>query len=238
MEEKDKIKLKIKALLNKTIENGATEAEAISAMRKANDLMLQYYISEHDLNDPFLGEKIIIKKVSIIHSGYDLTLFYPFLAKLFDCEFFWSKYQISFFGFYEDVDLCDFFYNLIVKSCLSEKDKYMRSDKYQKLKRYYHGRTLSSSFIKGFLHSISSKMHEIYINRNCSIPLSMSLVLAKKSDRVKNEYEKYNFNVRMVKGKDLVYERIAFSDGAEKGKQFHIIQGVNQCKREQTFQLN
>lgn len=39
MENIERIKLKIQALLAKTTENGASEAEAISALKKANDLM-------------------------------------------------------------------------------------------------------------------------------------------------------------------------------------------------------
>lgn len=73
---KDSIKLKIKALLSKTTENGATEAEALSALKKAQSLMLEYFISEHDLVDPYISEKCIFKEVDIIQSAYDMKVFY------------------------------------------------------------------------------------------------------------------------------------------------------------------
>ena len=238
MENKEKIKLRIRALLNKTVENGATEAEAIAALRKANELMVQYYISEHDLKDPFAGEKITLKETSLIKSGYDLTFFYPFLAQLFDCEYFYNPYRIAFFGFQEDVQLCDFFYTLIVKACLREKDRYMKSKEFKSLKQVYHGKTLAASFIKGFLLKVSDKMNEMYKNRKSTVPENMGLVLVQKSERVKSEYKKLDLTVRSAPTRKLEYERIAFSSGVTQGNNFHITQGINQYQSESQIKLN
>lgn len=47
-ETNDSILRKIQALLNKTVENGATEAEASAAAAKAQDLLMQYNLSAED----------------------------------------------------------------------------------------------------------------------------------------------------------------------------------------------
>src|SRR5690554_1762073 len=47
----EKILKKIKALLAKTVDNGATEQEALMALNKANELMTEHYITEFDLKD-------------------------------------------------------------------------------------------------------------------------------------------------------------------------------------------
>lgn len=47
----EKIKKRIRALLMKTVENGATEGEALSASEKAAQLMLEYDLEQADLAD-------------------------------------------------------------------------------------------------------------------------------------------------------------------------------------------
>ncbi len=54
---KNKIKKKIKALLAKTTENGASKEEAINALKKASELMKLYLISESDLEESIVNEK-------------------------------------------------------------------------------------------------------------------------------------------------------------------------------------
>jgi len=49
MTTKEKIKAKIEALLAKTVDNGATEAEAKAAAEKAAALMLQYEIEAGEI---------------------------------------------------------------------------------------------------------------------------------------------------------------------------------------------
>jgi hypothetical protein len=237
MNEKDKIKLKIRALLSKTVENGATEAEAVSALSKANDLMLKYFISEHDLKDPFIGEKCVLKEIPIIYSGYDISIFYGYLSELFDCEHFYNHNRIAFFGFEQDTELCAYFYVVIIKACFREKDRYTKSCEYKKLKIRCHGRTLVSSFIKGFLIEISRKMKEMYVNRKSSIPQSMSLTIISKENRVKREFSECNFRLK-THTSQLKGEKSAFDAGVEKGKDFQIIQGINQYESESLLQLN
>lgn len=50
--ETKKINHRIRALLNKTVENGATEAEAREALTKAYELMSKHNLSEADLSEP------------------------------------------------------------------------------------------------------------------------------------------------------------------------------------------
>lgn len=50
MEERDKVRIKIKKLLKISIENGATENEANIALKIATKLMTDYQIHTHELN--------------------------------------------------------------------------------------------------------------------------------------------------------------------------------------------
>lgn len=236
--EKETIKKRIKALLAKTTENGASENEAISALYKAKELMIEYFISENDLKDPFAFEKCVFKEVKREKSGYDLTLFLGYLSKLFDCEYFYNRSKVTFFGFEQDADLCVYFYDFILRSCLSEKDKYMKSNEVKVLKSMYHGKTLASAFIKGFLVAISEKMDDMYKDRNRTIEQKAGLVVFDKMNKVTQQYQEQNIKVRKVQNRLDVMVESAFLQGQERGNKVELIQGIKEQQKETLMLAN
>ncbi|MFL0083674.1 DUF2786 domain-containing protein [Tenacibaculum maritimum] len=233
MEKREKIKAKIKALLAKTTENGASKEEMESALSKANKLMVDFFISENDLKDPYIAEKCVLKEVPLIKSGYNLRGFFNSLTTLFDCEYYYNSTRIYFFGFEEDTELCSYFYNFIVKSCLAEKDKFVKSEKYDELKSCYHGRTLTASFIRGFVNAVSLKMKSMYNDRKLELSKDrFSLVVVEKNSKVKNQFEALNIKITTKTIKQFVAEESAFNSGKQKGNELSITQGVNESKKE------
>lgn len=233
----EKIKEKIKALLSKTIDNGASKAEMESALKKANKLMTDFFISEHDLQDSEIIKECISEQFELTKSGFDLSFFYGSLARLFDCEYYFNSKTITFFGHKQDVAMCGYFYNVISKTCLKEKDVYLKSEECLQLKKYYHGRTLSSSFIKGFLIEVSSKMEEMYKNREKNIPDAYGLMVVEKREKVKNDFKNLGLKLRVQPQKQLTAERQAFESGKEKGQEINLIQGINDGEKSNRFAL-
>lgn len=238
MQKKDKIKLKIKALLEKTPERGATQAEALSALNKAHQLMKQYFVSEHDLHDPFLGEKCVLKSVDLIKVGYNTNFFYTSLSKLFDCKGYTTKDKLFFFGFEEDVELCIYFYTVIINSCNLEKEKYRLSSSYKILKGKYHSRTIMASFIKGFLIEVNTKIDDMYKERKSGLNNAKEngLVVVQKENKVASEFDKLNLNLK-TRNQKVNIKKEAFMSGSEKGKNFNIVQGVNNSRSNNTLQI-
>ena len=230
MENKNRIKDKIKALLSKTIDNGATKEEMESALNKANQLMLENFISEHDLKDENLVNKCVLRQIDLVKTGYDLTLFYADLAFLFDCEHYYTNSKITFFGHEQDAELCCYFYNVIARTCLNEKDKFMKTNKYLILKRWHHGKTLVASFIKGFLVEICLKMKQMYKDRQSNIPESYGLMVIEKTQKVKFEFDNLDVKITREKQKAIKAESIAFENGIEAGKKVNLIQGLQTNK--------
>ena len=237
MENKERIKEKIKALLSKTIDNGATKQEMESALSKANQLMTAFFISEYDLKDDEVIEKCVLKQVEVTKTGFDLSLFYADLAFLFDCEHYFSSKKISFFGHEQDVELCCYFYNVITRTCLKEKEIYLKSDDFKRLKQRHHGRTLSSSFIKGFLVEVVYKMKEMYRDRKSNIPESYGLMVIEKIDKVKSEFKNLNNKIHYEKPKPLIATTDAFNSGSESGRQLNLIQGIESCEESNRFAI-
>ena len=227
MEKNDIIKKKIKALLAKTTENGASESEAINALNKAKELMMEYLISEHDLADPFAFEKCVFKEIPKDKSGYNMTLFLNALSKLFDCEYFYTSTKVTFFGFEQDTELCAYFYSFIIRSCLNEKEKYLKSEEAYILKNVYHGRTLAASFIKGFIIGISDKMKKMYKDRERNLSKEVGLMVIEKKDKVFRQFEAQNLKIRKIKTDIDIKEQNAFFKGQERGNEVELVQGIN-----------
>ncbi|MCT4654383.1 MAG: DUF2786 domain-containing protein [Cohaesibacter sp.] len=57
MEQRERVREKIRALLSKTTDRGCTEAEAMAAAEKAAKLMQEHGLSDHDVNFAEIGSK-------------------------------------------------------------------------------------------------------------------------------------------------------------------------------------
>ena len=227
MNSNDKIKSKINALLSKTIENGATKSEMESALSKASQMMCDFFITENDLNNKKVISKCILKQVDAVKSGFDFSIFYADLANLFDCKMYYNNHKVTFFGHSQDAELCCFFYKLIVKTCLREKNFYLQSSEYNLLKNNYHGKTLSASFIKGFLVQVCYKMKDLYKSKISNIPQTYGIMILEKKEKVQSEFEDLKFSFKMVKQKPIKAAVDAFNSGKEKGKNIILTQGID-----------
>lgn len=237
-EEKDKIILKINALLAKNTDNGATEHEAITAMRVASSLMTKYFISEFDLKDPFVGKKCKMVEVPLIKTGYYTRLFYNDLVRLFDCKYFYNSRRITFYGFEQDAELCAYFYKLITRTVLKEKELYMKSPDYQYAKKYNHGRTVVSSFIKGFLYRVADKMEEMYKDKKSNIPQSHSLMIVEKTKKVEEQFVLLDLKITTQSMKKSILVDEAFKAGEERGEEFQLTQGIADHNIDAVLKLN
>lgn len=230
--DKKNIKNKINALLAKTTENGATESEAISALSKAKVLMMEYFISENDLHSPFAFEKCVLKDVPRVKLAYNLTGFLFRLSQLFDCEHFFTKETVTFFGYEQDVELCAYFYTFIIRACLNEKEKYTKSEDFKVLKIGFHGRTLVASFITGFIYGINRKMQSMYEERQKDSPQEVGLMILDKKSRVDQQYKDQNIKTRLVNNAGVIHEIWAFNNGIQQAEKTQLSQGIGVEKEE------
>lgn len=233
----EKMKARIKALLEKTTENGASKAEMESALSKANQLMKDFFITENDLKDPYILEKCVLRETPIIKSQYDLTIIYNALTQLFDCHYYYNSKRIAFFGFESDVEMCIYFYNMISKLAISEKDTYIKSKHYAENKDYYHGRTLCASFVKGFLWGVRSNIRDMYKDRESSLPESYGLMVIDKKKKVKDAFNELNTKVVTKKANNSAVVKETFMNGQKIGNEINITQGLSARKQESILRL-
>ena len=159
---------KITALLNKTVENGASEAEAESALIMAQKLMTKHMIAETQLADHAQDKKCIKVTIPQFKTGYDLSSLNGPIGKAFDCKCWWNDYykEIYYFGYGDDAKLAAYFYNYLNNAIANEAIKYKRSMEYinQKIMGY-HGKTIMASFRKGMVYRLSDRLEELKSDR-------------------------------------------------------------------------
>ena len=78
----------------------------------------------------------------------------------------------------------------------------------------------------------------MYLNRKSTIPEGQGLIVVEKEERVSKAFADLNLKIKVTPTKDLEYEGLAFQRGLQKGEDFEITQGLDDHKREATYQLS
>ena len=151
---------KIKHLLNKTVENGCTEAEALSALTTARKLMLKHKLEEKDILKE--DDKEIVKMEL---NNYNTTI--PWIYMLIDVftkNFGVLKYittrgkihRVTLFGFKTDVECVIEIINCAYEIAEEKAEKYARE--YRDI--FGTAKGIKYSWFNGFVAGIQAKYEE------------------------------------------------------------------------------
>ena len=234
---KEKIKVKIEALLSKTVDNGATEAEALAAAEKAASLMLQYEIEAGEIG--IRKEAKNCKAVWVNYSKYGKTAIARGtavgVAKLFDCRV-WESVgtRVAFFGLEKDAEIAGYVFSCITNAILSEVETYKTSRSYHEdLALGHHGKSLVTSFLAGIERRIYVRLVEMARQKDAERPATTgtSLVVVKEQV-VSEELNKLGINIgRAQKSKHTIRSDGAYAAGDSAGKRVSINKGVTSGTR-------
>jgi hypothetical protein len=216
--------------LSKNVDNGATEAEAMAAISKAKDLMKLYYISESDLGS--------IDRDNCVHvtvekkTKYKAYAWTNQLAKMFDCRNWGSGNYIHFFGMSKDIDICEYFFHYIENAMITSVYNFKKSEVYRS--RTQNGRTLVSSYVKGFSSGVFSKLRDINRKNHVSSNVSAldALVLSKSrevNNKLKDKLEELygkNVTIRSNRSRSRASNRASWSQGLNSGSRLSLNKGV------------
>lgn len=150
----EKIIAKIKALLSKTLESGATESEALSALEKAKELMNKYNISERDIRET--------KEKSGIHKGefdggeilYYVSFLLSAIEKVSEAHIMMEGNKILYMGLEKDKLMAEYLLNICWRSMKYEVDKFSKTEcalytKDKKLRK-----------IRSFLNGMATRLYQ------------------------------------------------------------------------------
>lgn len=233
MTKTDRIKSKIYHLLQKTESNGASRAEAESALAKASELMNQHYLSLHDVQEPFKDEVCKDRKAERFKSGYDVTLFLNSLTLLFDCEYYYTRTLVVFFGFEQDTAMCEYFYNYILKAMMNDGKQFKKSEDYAYgLELGISGRSIMASFYVGFQRQISLRMTDLLLERESKIGRETGLVVQNKLMKVGHAFSEQGLKLRTISKRPIVRDKVGLKEGERAANRVNLNNGIDTAQKQ------
>jgi uncharacterized protein DUF2786 len=188
--EREKVKERVAKLLNMTVDNGASENEAMTAAKRAAELMAHYDIeaSELSLRDTkAIAQIVVVRKYGNVVIGSKAAVH---IARLCDCMIWYktserrgSKPTFTFFGLPRDAEVAAYLFDLVSNGILAETDIYKASSTFEMNKTAgTHGRVLIHSFIEGMDDRISARLDALRREKHQTIheATGRSLVVSKE----------------------------------------------------------
>ena len=226
----ESIAAKIRALLAKTVENGASEAEAMMAMKKASDMMEKYNLSitEVELRE----ESCITHEVDTGRRAQNaMRRVVTAIAAFCDCKVWvthsrYNNVQYSFFGLERDTQIAQYLYDMIQNSMELETKVFKKSDTYKEAEMYRGGRRrASNSFELGFTGRIAQRLMEMKRERDATQRSTGTNLVVVKNQIVEVAFRDLGLNLGTSYSRTAV-NGAAQSQGAAAGSRVNITTGV------------
>ena len=170
--ERDRVKQRLAKLLNMTLDNGASENEAMMAADKAAELMAFYDIEASELS---VRSARAIKQTVRARKYGNMIIGAPVarhIAQLCDCMYWGSTEETgkhyTFFGLPVDAEIAAYLFDLISNGIVAEVAIYKASPDYL-TSTATHGRTLVSSFIAGMEDRICARLDALREEKQSAI---------------------------------------------------------------------
>ena len=219
----------IRALMSKTIENGATEAEAMQAIALAKKLMMKHGLTMDDIKNKTVSLEDYVwgtnaksyskrissfeKVISVVIAAYTNTKPLIHSKELSDEKYARGEHIILFFGHKIDVELAVYMMNMCSSALKIECAKYVASSKDK-----IHGNRLKS-FSIGMAQSIENKIQELMVEESSAsnelIVVKNAIVVSLFEQAIEGLDKKKNGLV--IYNKDDSYEK-----GVEAGEKVNL----------------
>lgn len=169
--EREKVKARIKALTEKTVENGCSEAEAMAAAAMIGKLLTQYNLTmdEIDLREETFATVRIDGRVS---RGDPMFSCVMGIAAFCDCKTWFTqgnRYQpnrYSFFGHESDTQMVVYLFNVIQEAIVTEVATFKKTDAYRNA---YSKKGATTSFQTGMANRIGNRLYQMKREQNDAI---------------------------------------------------------------------
>ncbi|HEV2678336.1 MAG TPA: DUF2786 domain-containing protein [Aliidongia sp.] len=225
----DKLTARIQALRAKTIDNGCTEEEALSAAAKVAELLDRHDLSLSDVElraEPCqqlafeTGRKKRIPLDGCVSA----------VAEFCDCKIWREKngagaFRYVFFGLRADVTVAHYLTDLIDSAVRTELGNFKNSRDYQRFP-HKERHLANSSFALGMVASIADKLHTLKCARDdANRSTGRDLVLVKNSV-VEAELAKLDLKLRTVRSSRRFISPEAYDAGGAAGEALAINPGI------------
>lgn len=229
----DKLKLRIQALRAKTIANGCTEDEALSAAAKVAELLDRHDLS---LSDVELREAPCDRKVYETHRKKRIPLddCIGAIAHFCDCRVWREKNAAGesryvFFGLSADIEVAHYLAELIDGAVRAELGRFKTTADYARF-RHQQRHLANASFSLGMVASIADRLVAIKASRDQVNQSTGRGLVVLKTSVVDAEFAKLDLNLRTARSTSRMVSMTAYEAGGAAGASLPINPGVGQTQ--------
>lgn len=222
-----KIAARIKGLLAKTVENGATEEEALAAMQKARELMDKYGLTM----DAIKADAETIDRQSMKRDDYKTFVIKDRLAmevaRYCDCKVWLSRKEgtITFFGTEQDRQFAIWLLESLDLFVRNQTVRYMESLGFRNGSGPWDKQ---KGFMLGCIDRINRRLHALSEERNRQKASNGRSLVVVKMNLVTQAFAKLNMNLRRTSGgKQMRGDGSAFMAGQAAGERASFNRPVN-----------
>lgn len=232
-QKRDSIIKKIQLLKEKTVSNGCSEAEAMSAAEKISQLLNEYDLSmsEVEMKSQVFEQNDLIVDGSIRKPIHDIV---ATIGVFTDTKVWYTKkdkkFVYSFFGAKNDVMFAHYLFDLLSNSMDFEYKKFQKTDQYKAI----GGRVARASFYKGMSIRLSQRLKEMKNNIKMETQ-ERGLVLYDKMGLVKQKFNELNVRLKNDSRKTTISNANAFYAGKKAADNININRGVASTQRAKVF---
>ena len=237
--ELDKLKTRIQALRSKTIDNGCTEDEALSAAAKVAELLDRYDLSLTDVEMREAPcEKLEYETWRKKRIPIDGVV--GAVAHFCDCRVWREKNQTGearyvFFGLRSDIAVALYLTELIDTAVRSELGRYKTSAGYQRF-RHKERHMANASFALGMVASIADKLTAMKAERDEVNSSTGRDLVVLKTAIVDAELDKLDLNLRKRRRASRMVSAAAYDAGSTAGASLAINPGIGEAPARQAVQ--
>ena len=229
----DKLKVRIQALRAKTIDNGCTKDEALSAAAKVAELLDRYDLS---LTDVELRAAPCERRVYETHRKKRIHLddCIGAIAHFCDCRVWREKNAAGensyvFFGLGADVEVAHYLAELIDGAVRAELGRFKTSVDYARF-RHQERHLANASFALGMVASIAHRLVAIKASRDQVNETTGRGLVVLKTSVVDAEFDKLDLKMRTQRSTSRMVSMTAYEAGGAAGASLAINPGVGKAR--------
>lgn len=229
----DKLKSRIQALRAKTIANGCTEDEALSAAAKVAELLDRHDLS---LSDIELRTAACERKVYETHRKKRIPVddCIGAIAHFCDCRV-WRERNAAgesayvFFGLGADVEVAHYLAELIDAAVRSELGRFKISADYARF-RHQERHLANASFALGMVASVADRLTAMKAARDQVNESTGRGLVVLKTAVVDAEFDKLDLKLRTARSASRMVSMTAYEAGGAAGATLPISPGVGEAR--------
>jgi Protein of unknown function (DUF2786) len=231
--ELDRIKFKIKALAAKTVANGCSEHEAMSAMEGVGRLLSQYNLTMEECDVRESACRTIYLDIGR-QRRHPIDSCITSLADLVNakCWFHrrWDKHgrapsAYAFFGQEQDLELIEYLFKVIHSAIEHEAEEFKQEDAYQLAGDAGKRRSATVSFQRGMATRIGQRLRELKAANEAELAkhrVTGTALMVLKAQLIEEEWEKQGVRLSGGRSSWRIGDGSAFMHGQKAGDRVNL----------------